>query len=309
MARVLAIGECMIELTHVDSNTLALGYAGDTFNTAVYLARLTEPAAVRIAYLTRVGDEGYSAAMLAAMTAEGIDTSQIQRTPEAQPGLYLVRTDAAGERSFTYYRAHSPARALFDGTRAIEFAALSECDVCYLSAITLQLLGEAARERLLAELASARARGARIVFDGNYRPAGWPDPDTARAALNAIWPTVSVALPTFDDERELHGDAGPADTVARLRAHGVPEIVVKDGARGALVWTPNGEIEVPAERVAEPVDSTAAGDAFNAGYLAARLTGSAPPEAAAAGHAIAARVIQQPGAILPDTLLPRRSAH
>ncbi|GAB2966797.1 PfkB family carbohydrate kinase [Amycolatopsis acidiphila] len=106
--RVLAVGECMIELTHTGARTLSLGYAGDTFNTAVYLARLTPPEAVEVDYLTRLGDDDYSAGILAAMRGEGLGTRLVDRVPGAQPGLYLVRTDEHGERSFTYYRSESP---------------------------------------------------------------------------------------------------------------------------------------------------------------------------------------------------------
>ncbi|TNC27001.1 sugar kinase [Amycolatopsis alkalitolerans] len=298
--RVLAIGECMIELTHTGSRTLSLGYAGDTFNTAVYLARLTSPAAVEVGYLTRLGDDGYSSGILAAMRAEGLGTGLIDRVPGAHPGLYLVRTDARGERSFTYYRSESPARRLFEGP-----VDLSGFDVLYLSAITLQLLSPPALDRLWAELAAARGRGARVVFDSNYRPAGWASADVAREAVRRTWELTSIALPTFSDERDLFGDPSPVATLERLRALGIADIAVKDGGNGCVVA--DGTV-VPARAVESITDTTAAGDAFNAGYLAARLDGASPVAAAGAGHAIAAQVIAHPGAIIRDPSLSPRGA-
>src|SRR5437016_12181617 len=138
-ARVLAIGECMIELTHRDEHTLSLGCAGDTFNTALYLARLSTSDEVAVDYLTLLGDDHYGGVLLEVMRAEGIGTHRIRRLPGEQPGLYLVRTDASGERGFTYYRSRSAARRLFDDA----MPDIGGYDVVYLSAITLQILTSA----------------------------------------------------------------------------------------------------------------------------------------------------------------------
>jgi 2-dehydro-3-deoxygluconokinase len=303
--RVLAIGECMIELTHTGSRTLSLGYAGDTFNTAVYLARLTQPAAVTVDYLTLLGDDGYSEGILGEMRAEGIGTGLIHRIPSAHPGLYLVDTDEHGERSFTYYRSESPARRMFDGGHLPDLAAY---DVLYLSAITLQLLTAGARKRLWDLLASARGRGAEVMFDSNYRSSGWESAVAAREAVELTWELTSIAAPTFSDEQALFGDPSPAAALTRLQRYGIGDVVVKDGARGCLVWDGTEARPVPAEQVASVVDSTAAGDAFNAGYLAARVAGADPVTAARGGHAVAAKVIGHPGAVITDPALPPRAS-
>jgi 2-dehydro-3-deoxygluconokinase len=54
----------------------------------------------------------------------------------------------------------------------------------------------------------------------------------------------------------------------------------------------------------QPVDTTAAGDSFNAGYLAARINGAMPRDAAAAGHRLAGAVIMAPGAVIPKDAMP-----
>lgn len=302
MVRVLAIGECMIELTHRDERTLSLSCAGDTFNTALYLARLTRPDEVEVDYLTLLGDDYYSECVLESMRAEGIGTALVGRLPGQLPGLYLVRTDAAGERSFVYYRSQSAARQLF----ARQAPDLSDYDVVYLSAITLQILTPEARERLFKVLRSVRDSGRSVVFDSNYRPAGWASADVARDAVQAAWELTSVALPTFADERALFGDASPENTALRLRERAVEEIVVKDDAGGCVVHDGARAHRIPAEKVEEVVDSTAAGDAFNAGYLAARFTGAAIDDAARRAHSLAAQVIRHRGAIVPESVLPRR---
>lgn len=305
MIRVLAIGECMIELTHRDADTLAVGCAGDTFNTAAYLARLTTPDQVRVDYLTLLGDDHYSERILTAMRSEGIGTERIRQLPGEQPGLYLVRTDEHGERSFTYYRSLSAARKLFEtDVDGVDFA---DYDVVHLSAITLQILSPPARERLREALAKFRTSGGRVSFDSNYRPAGWPDAAEAAEQVRELWRLTSIALPTFSDEQALFADPDAAATVDRLRGLGVEDAVVKDGANGCVLLDGDWTLRLPAEHVPRVVDSTAAGDAFNAAYLAARLTGTAPPDSAQHAQKIAATVIRHPGAIVADEVLPKRA--
>ena len=302
MQRIAAIGECMLELRHRDEKTLDLGCAGDSFNTAVYLARCSPRARLTVDYVTALGDDPYSDAMLEFWREEGIGTGAVTRLPGRLPGLYFIRTSPDGERRFFYYRSAAAARELFHEPRTLGLLErLPGYDGLYFTAITLAILDAAARERFAAALAAARAAGRQVIFDSNYRPAGWADAATARAAIAAVLPLLTTALPTFEDEQALWGDATPADTIARYAGHGI-ESVVKCGASGC-VMADGANVPVP-QRIA-PVDTTAAGDAFNAGYLAARLAGRSPAEAAQAGHALAGVVIQHKGAIIPrDIALP-----
>ena len=77
---------------------------------------------------------------------------------------------------------------------------------------------------------------------------------------------VDMALPTYDDEAVLWGDPSPEATVERLQAFGIAEIVVKNGPNSALVASGGRSEFVPVPEVVVPVDTTAAGDSFNAGY-------------------------------------------
>ncbi len=113
--RVASIGECMIELRHRSPTELTLAYGGDTLNTAVYLARLTRGSDVQVDYVTALGEDAYSDAMLAMWQSEGIGIDLVARLAGRLPGLYTIRTDERGERSFTYWRSASAARDLLKG--------------------------------------------------------------------------------------------------------------------------------------------------------------------------------------------------
>lgn len=302
MARIASIGECMIELSEAagTDGQMRRTFGGDTLNTAVYLARCLRRADATVHYVTALGDDPFSAEMLAAWQAEGIDTGLVFRLPGRLPGLYIIRTDAAGERTFHYWRSAAAAREMLRPEQAETLAgALSGVDLVYLSGITLGILDGDSRQRLFALLETLKHAGCRIAFDTNYRPRLWQSRAEARDAVNRVLALAAVALPTFDDEAGLFDDESPAATVRRLHALGVDEVAVKRGGAPCLVSRAGRMVEIAGETVARPVDTTAAGDSFNAAYLAARLGGAAPEAAAAAGHRLAARVIAHKGAIIP----------
>jgi 2-dehydro-3-deoxygluconokinase len=296
MLRVAAIGECMVELRHRDEHLLELGFAGDSFNTALYLARCTRRERVAVDYVTALGTDPYSEAMLATWRHEGIGADRVARLPGRLPGVYFIRTDARGERRFFYYRSATAARELFcDAASQSLLEALPGYDVLYFTAITLSLLDPAARERFRLALMAARGAGRLVAFDSNYRPASWADAAAARAAITPFLDTLTLALPTFEDEQALWGDATMAETLTRYAARGI-EVCVKRGDSGCFLA--DGERVPVLERIA-PIDTTGAGDSFNAAYLTARLAGQSPAEAARAGHILAGTVIRHRGAIMP----------
>lgn len=306
MLRIASIGECMIELSESAEapGRMRRTFGGDTLNTAVYLARCLQQdgqSQAEVHYVTALGDDPFSAEMLAAWQAEGISTGLVARLPGRLPGLYVIRTDDAGERSFHYWRSAAAARELLHGEQAAALSAsLAGFDLVYLSAITLGILDADSRERLFALLEGLRRGGCRIAFDSNYRPRLWASRTEAQEAVARALALASLALPTFDDEAALFGDSDPAATARRLHDLGVAEVAVKCGAEPCLVSLGGREqLPVPVAQRVQPVDTTAAGDSFNAAYLAARLTGAEPQAAAAAGHRLAARVIAVRGAIIP----------
>jgi 2-dehydro-3-deoxygluconokinase len=305
MIRVAAVGECMLELTHRDERTLALGYGGDTLNTALYLARTAAKRDIAVDYVTALGDDPMSETMLEVWQAEGIGTGRVARLPRRLPGLYLIRTGEAGERRFFYWRGEAAVRALFQGPETEPLlAALGEYDALYFSGVTLAILAPEARERFRGALATARSRGRLVAFDTNYRPALWPDPAAARAVFATFLPVISLALPTFEDEQAVFGDGDAETTARRYAAGGVPEVAVKRGAQGCVILANCKLTDLPVPNPVKAVDTTAAGDGFNAGYLAARLGGASPERAARAGHGLAGAVVQYPGAIIPRAATP-----
>jgi 2-dehydro-3-deoxygluconokinase len=264
------------------------------------MKRFANGVEARVHYVTALGEDAESARMIAAFRAEGLETDLVFRIAGAGPGLYLIETDPEGERRFHYWRGQSAARQLMDQGRAAVLAeALAGFDLVYLTGISLAILEPSAREDLLELLAGLGPR-TRLAFDPNHRPALWDGPAAAAAGARLAGFGATV-LTSAEDARALHGAADPAAAVRRWLDAGAAEVVLRRGAAPCLIGVAGTEefIEVPAQKSVAVRDTTAAGDAFNAAYLMARLGGAELREAADAGHALAARVIQTPGALLP----------
>ncbi len=327
MAKIVCIGEAMLELSK-EGEQWRMGYGGDTLNTAIHLAR----AGHDVAYLTAIGCDPLSAGLKAEWAAEGLDTSLILDHPTRSTGLYAINTNAAGERSFSYWRDTSAAREMFalPGIAAA-LAAAEQADLIVYSLITLAILAPEAREQLFDLCHRARARGGKIAFDGNYRPRLWGSAEEARNARDAAIACADIGLPTLEDEQLLNSSPergggtrsvteGPGANATMLIstqptspplrgppprsgedlvAHnwtslGCTETIVKLGADGARL--PNGNILPPPE-ILRPVDTSGAGDAFNGGYLAARMNGASVEDAVLAGHRLAGWCVMRAGAI------------
>jgi 2-dehydro-3-deoxygluconokinase len=176
--------------------------------------------------------------------------------------------------------------------------------VLYLSGITLSIYDEASRNKLFEILAQARARGARVVFDTNFRARGWPDLALARSLYGRMFELADIVLASTEDLGLLFGETGEA----ALLAHAPDTEIVLRLDRPACRILGKGRDEIiEAAPVAQVVDTTAAGDSFAAAYLAARLGGAAPDAAARAGHQLAGLVVGHPGAIVPRHVMRRPS--
>jgi 2-dehydro-3-deoxygluconokinase len=299
MTKVACIGECMIELKQAQGGLYSRGYGGDTLNTAIYLARL----GADVDYITALGDDPMSEAMLAGWTAEGVGTKQVLRLPGKLPGIYMIQTDDKGERRFFHWRENSAARSLMDlpETDGI-LRSLASYDLVYLSAITLSLYSENGRGQLIAALRSAREGGARVAFDTNFRIRGWPDLDIARAVYRDAFQAADIVLASTEDLLPLYTGESNDSLMARISS---TEAVLKLSVPASIVRFEGASHEVKAEPVTKPVvDTTAAGDSFAAAYIVARLAGADPIEAARAGHRLASVVVCYPGAIMPRSAMP-----
>ena len=294
--RVLAIGECMAEMAPAETDgQFRLGFAGDTFNTAWYLARSAPEA--HVAYYTAVGDDAISHDMRALMRDSHIDDQHVLTAPDKTVGLYLISLND-GERSFSYWRGQSAARTLADDPAALS-AAMAEADLIYFSGITLGVLPGQGRAALLTALRDARAAGKTIAFDPNLRPKLWSSGDEMTAEIMLGAAVSDLVLPSYEDEADWFNDASPQATAQRYLDAGAATVVVKNGADAVLFADKGAFGEVSVAALDTVVDTTAAGDSFNAGIFAAMTAGAPLDCGIETACALSRVVIAHRGALVP----------
>jgi len=295
--RAVCIGECMVELRQIDGDLYARAFAGDAYNTAVYLKRSAPR--LRVAFLTATGDDPLSRAMRTAFAADGLEDTSAFPVQGGEPGLYMIELDAAGERRFHYWRSSSAARHWF--TLLMRNGGADELmgvDLVYLSGISLAILLDEARDEAIDLLASLKGRVGRVAFDANVRLALWRDLNAARKAILPMIEIADIVRASGEDAALLYGTNEPGAQIDAFRTAGAQEIALTLGAQGCIVVTNGDEVALPAP-AAKIKDTSGAGDAFTGAYLAGRLGVATPLDAARAALKIASRVVSYPGAVVP----------
>lgn len=294
MTTAISIGECMVELRPVDGALLRRDFAGDALNTAVYLKRSAPE--IEVAFLTATGDESLSAAMVDSWRQEGLSDRLVFRIPGTRPALYLIETNAAGERHFHYWRAESPARQwLQQLIQAGGAPVLNRAELVYISGISLAILSSADRAEAIRLLQSLQTP---LAFDPNIRPALWASMAEARQTFEAVAAVCAMVLPSRQDCQLLYGVDDPDQQLRLLVGLTRGEVALTCDVEGCRISASNETLALPAP-LAQVVDTSGAGDSFNGAYLGARLRGLSALDAARQGLSLASRVVSEPGAIIP----------
>jgi len=297
--RLLGIGECMVELFPEAPGLWRQGFAGDVFNTLWY-ARAYLGEEDGVGFHTGLGRDALSGQLDAFLAEHGIDIGDSPRFDDRTLGLYAIHLDG-GERSFSYWRDTSAARRLADDGERLA-RRVADADLVYLSGITLAILPPGDLDTLHAVLGDARG-DCTVAFDPNIRPRLWTDAAHMRRSIERIAALAHIVLPGVEDEALCFGTGSAEEVARRYLDLGAGRVVVKDGGRDVLV---RGDVtlELALEPIAEPLDTTGAGDAFAGAFLAGTLAGIDVETALRRAHACAATVVMTRGALCPHTALP-----
>src|SRR5208282_4711789 len=232
---------------------VVLGPGGNSINTAIALARLG--VSVRVA--AAIGDDRFGQFIRDRVRAEGIDDAGLVTLPGAKTSTSIVLVETTGERRFLHLRGVS---AFFSGGN-LDWGQVEGSRIFhYASAFAIPAFDETSLEPAL-----KRARELGCLTSMNIC---W---DVRGRWLKTLQPALAhtdFIFPNREEGRQLTGESEPAAIAARLREWGVKTVIVKLGAAGCYVESPQGSFTSPGFAV-QPIDTTGAGDCFAAGFLAA----------------------------------------
>lgn len=297
MKTICFLGECMVELRAKDENTMHQSFAGDVYNSAVYLKRCFGD--VSTAIITAVGQDGLSDKMVNRFKSENIEPQFVFKHPSKAPGIYLIETDEKGERSFTYWRSDSAARKVVEFIDDKTLEQLSKADMFFFSGISLAVIEDVAREKFWQVLEKLKLAGVRVVFDPNYRARLWNSASEAKEQFDKAFSMANIALPGVEDFKELYGINSAQGVVEFCQPFQLEELIVKNGPESVVSYSQGALLSHDIVPVTNVVDTTSAGDAFNGVYLGSRLIGQPISESIQLAATAAGTVIQHPGAIAP----------
>jgi 2-dehydro-3-deoxygluconokinase len=302
---IICAGECMLELRQATTaGQYASSFAGDVINFAVYLKRLNTSSSVH--FLSATGNDAVSDQMRRFLSEEDIAPELVARSPDKTVGQYTIHTDDRGERTFTYQRSDSAARKMFELADAAALSkALATAGYLYFSGITLAILDQPSREQLFALAEQCRRQGKTVIFDPNFRSGLWHSHDQALAQIGRAYQLCNILLSSGEDEQLLWGAAGTENTMERLASYNIDEIILTSGPDEVVACDHGRRFQVQPAKADKVVDTTSAGDAFNAGYIAARHAGCSTEESVVKASGLAALVIGLPGAIIPKSIMVR----
>ena len=293
MPDLISIGECMIELFAEEpietADTFTRSLAGDSFNICVAAQRL----GTSTGYVTRLGNDPFADYLLGTFQSLGIDTSGVRRV-DGFNAVHFVALMPNGERDFVYYRAGSAPSTLHPDDLDGDY--IGSARVLHCSGVA-QAISESARRTVLRAAQIAKDQGVRVSYDPNYRHQLW-GPEGLREAAAELLPYVDYLLPNVpDDSQALIGSDDPFRVIEHFRDMGVPVVAVTRGERGAVVGSKDGTFEIPAHRPDGPIDTTAAGDAFNGGFIHGLLNGMSVADAGRLGAVTAGLKLRGRGAL------------
>jgi len=291
---LVCMGEPMLEFNQLplqpDGTRHYLeGHGGDTSNAAIAAARQ----GARVGYITAVGRDMPGDSFMALWQHEGVDTTGVRRTDRYLTGVYFVTHGPEGH-AFLHHRANSAAARF--GPEDVDEAVIAGARILYVSGIS-QGISVSACDAVFAAIAIAKRHGVAVAYDTNYRPRLW-SPARAAAVMHAAMADVTYALPGFEDVKTLTGLDDPQAMLDLYLRLGPRVVVLKMGASGSWLGTPDRRVHIPAHPV-RAVDATGAGDTFCGSFLARTLDGDVPEQAIRYASVAAALKCTGYGAVRP----------
>ncbi|MDG1882986.1 MAG: PfkB family carbohydrate kinase [Alphaproteobacteria bacterium] len=305
--KAIFVGECMIELNGdisslgTSNSNMQVNFGGDTYNSAVYFKRLTDHK-TNTFYCTALSNDNFSKKMILRFKNEELNCKYIRTDGNTPPGLYSIEIDERGERSFSYWRDHSPSKKIFTGLNGKNLIKnISKADTFYYSGITLGILDEIQQKQLI-EIGHTAITSA---FDLNFRNQLHSDKEKYKKLFKQINKSIDIHFVSYDDAKDLFNIKSPLEIFEILNNN--KNLVLIRYENNIIFRDKYEEIKTIKVPHGDVVDTTAAGDSFNGAFLALFNNNKniQIEDNILKSHSITREVIKHKGAIISKEFMPK----
>jgi len=291
---VCSIGEAMIEISNIKNSLYNQSFAGDTLNFCNYLDKKK----LNAFFLSAIGKSEINQSLLDFVKSKNISTKYIKQINQFEIGLYLIKNKDNGEKQFFYWRDESAAKQYFNNIDFLNlYKELKNFDYIYFSGITLSIIHISKLNNFIKLLNLLKSKKIKIVFDFNIRPSRW-NKKNLNIFLDSVLKFVDICFLSGEDMNYWKNKNNIKSYEQIVRKYKLKHSIFRKNAKFTYVFLNKTRYVFKNKLLKTVVDTSGAGDGFNAAYLSNFIVNNDPVLALKAGSSLGSKIVMKKGAIV-----------
>ena len=293
--KICAIGESMIEITNIQGSKFVQSFAGDTLNFLSYLNKKN----ISADYLTAVGGSKINKDFFYLLKSRSISNKFIHVDNKNETGLYLIKNDNKGEKSFYYWRDNSAAKIHLNKLNYNKISvALKKYDYLYFSGITLSVISNKKQNELLYAIKKIKNHNVKIIFDLNVRVKRWLSKKTLTNSMNLFLPYIDILFCSGEDIKNWKNNQSLEFFKKFVKFYNIKHAIFRQNASKNYVFLNNSLYQIMNKTKKKIIDSSGAGDGYNAAYISEYLISNDVYRSLKSAHFLGSKIVMKKGAIV-----------
>ena len=291
---VCSIGEAMIEISNIKNSLYNQSFAGDTLNFCNYLDKKK----LNAFFLSAIGKSEINQSLLNFVKSKKISTKYIKQINQFELGLYLIKNKDNGEKQFFYWRDESAAKHYFNNIDFLNlYKELKNFDYIYFSGITLSIIHISKLNNFIKLFKQLKSKKIKIVFDFNIRPSRW-NKKNLNIFLDSVLKFVDICFLSGEDMNYWKNKNNIKSYEQIVRKYKLKHSIFRKNSKFTYVFLNKTRYVFRNKLLEKVVDTSGAGDGFNAAYLSNFIVNNDPVLALKAGSSLGSKIVMKKGAIV-----------